>query len=122
MLDNQAHLEFGKALKDLIQNTDKRVAVIASGDLSHCLTEDAPAPYSSQGKIFDEQIVKLVENCDATSLVNLDSKLVEQAAECGLRSILILMGIVSDMNCHPEIFSYEGPFGVGYLVAEIKLT
>jgi aromatic ring-opening dioxygenase LigB subunit len=121
MLDNQAHVEFGKALKDLILNTDKRVAVIASGDLSHALTEDAPAPFAPEGKIFDEKIVKIIENCDIASLVNLDHELVEKAAECGLRSILILAGIVSDMNCQAEVLSYEGPFGIGYLVAEIKL-
>jgi len=121
MLDNQAHLEFGKALHDLILNTDKRVAVIASGDLSHALTEDAPASFAPEGKIFDEKIIKLIENCDTTSLVNMDHELVERAAECGLRSILILAGILSDVNCRGEILSYEGPFGVGYMVAEIKL-
>lgn len=122
MLDNQAHYEFGKSLKDLILKTEKRVAVIASADLSHCLTKDSPAPYNPEGKVFDEKLIKIIESCDSLSLVNLDSKLIESAEECGLRSILILFGIIGDMQCQPEILSYEYPFGVGYLVANIKIS
>ncbi|MFA6228106.1 MAG: AmmeMemoRadiSam system protein B [Patescibacteria group bacterium] len=120
MLDNQAHVEFGKGLKELILNTDKRVAVIASGDLSHCLTKNAPVPYNPAGNDFDQTLIELVKKCDTQGITNIDHKLVSDAAECGLRSILILSGIISDMKCQPEVLSYEGPFGVGYLVAEVK--
>lgn len=122
MLDNQAHYEFGKALKELILNTDKRVAVVASGDLSHCLNESSPAPFHSDGKIFDEKTIRLIETNDAMSLINMDQKMIENAKECGLRSILILSGITSGINCQPEILSYEAPFGVGYLVAQLKIN
>jgi len=121
MLDSQAHFEFGKALKDLILNSDKRVAVIASGDLSHCLSENSPAKCNPAGKIFDEKIISLLVACDLLSLVNLDHKLIEDASECGLRSILILAGILNDISCKPEILSYEAPFGIGYMVAEVIL-
>ena len=45
-----------------------------------------------------------------------DDKFIEQAGECGLRSFLILLGALSKINYQPELLSYEGPFGVGYLV------
>ncbi|MEI6627387.1 MAG: class III extradiol dioxygenase subunit B-like domain-containing protein, partial [bacterium] len=45
MLDNLTHVEFGKALKEIILSTDKRIAILASGDLSHCVTKKAPLPY-----------------------------------------------------------------------------
>lgn len=122
MLDNQTHYEFGRALKDVILNSDKRIAVIASGDLSHCLTKESPAPYNPDGKIFDEKLVKNIEKLDFMSLINIDSKMTDNAKECGLRSILILAGIISDMNCQPEIISYEAPFGVGYLTANINFN
>ena len=47
----------------------------------------------------------------------MDERLVSVAGECGLRSILILLGILSGNKIKPEVLSYEGPFGVGYLVA-----
>ncbi|MFA6919046.1 MAG: AmmeMemoRadiSam system protein B [Patescibacteria group bacterium] len=121
LLDNVAHFEFGKALKELIMDTDKRIAVIASGDMSHCLTESAPLPYSSSGKEFDEKIIKLLEDNDYQGIVHIDPQLVKKASECGLRSILILLGILNNINCKTEIVSYEAPFGVGYLVANFKL-
>jgi len=46
-----------------------------------------------------------------------------EAGECGLRSFCFLLGILeaSGISWQPEILSYEGPFGVGYLVANFKL-
>ena len=121
MLDSQAHFEFGRALKDLILNSDKRIAVIASGDLSHCLAENSPAKCHPDGQAFDEKIINLIVSCDLLSLVNLDPKLADNAQECGLRSILILAGILNDISCKPEVLSYEAPFGIGYMVAEVIL-
>lgn len=122
MLDNQTHYEFGRALKDVILNSDKRIAVIASGDLSHALADDSPAPFNPDGKIFDEKLIKNIQACDSLSIINMDTKLTENAKECGFKSILILMGILADMKCQPEILCYESPFGVGYLTAHINLN
>lgn len=121
LLDHQTHLEFGKGLKEIIMSSPKRVAVIASGDLSHCLTEKAPAPFNPAGKEFDEKIINLIKGGDVQGLINLDQKLIEQAMECGFRSILILFGILNNINYQSTILSYEAPFGVGYLVANFKL-
>jgi len=116
-----AHLEFGKNLKEAILNTAKRIAVIASGDLSHCLTENAPAKFNPAGKEFDDMLIKLLKKEDAQGIVNLDKILIENAAECGLRSILILLGILNHIKFQTKILSYEAPFGVGYLVANLEL-
>ena len=120
MLDLQAHYDFGKALREVILNTDKRVAVIASGDLSHSLSKDSPAGFNPDGKIFDETVVKLVAEGRFSNLINLDDKLIENAAECGLRSLAILGGLLSGINCHYDIISYEAPFGIGYLTAQCR--
>jgi len=121
LLDYQKHLEFGKIIKEEILKSNKKIAVIASGDLSHRLTFDAPAGYSPKGKIFDEQLIKFLKNKATNSILKMDPKLIEEAGECGLRSIIILLGILQDLNYQPEILSYEGPFGVGYLVMNFKL-
>ncbi len=120
-LDRPAHLEFGKALKETIADSNQRVAVVASGDLSHCLTENAPVPFNPAGKKFDEKLIELLKNQDIQGIINLDSKLVKEAAECGFRSILILLGILNNVNFNTEILSYQAPFGVGYLTANFKL-
>ena len=122
LLPLEKHFEFGKFLyRQLIKNR-KRVAVVASGDLSHKLTKDAPAGFSPRGKEFDKTLVELLKNKRAEEILKLDSELVEEAGECGLRSIAILLGIFDEINYTPEILSYEGPFGVGYMVANLKIS
>lgn len=120
-LDRKTHADFGYIIKDAVFNTNKRVAVLASGDLSHALTTDSPAGYNAAGVEFDEKIQTLLSTGNAAGMVQLDPKLIESAAECGLRSFLILMGVLNGINYTYKSYSYEGPFGVGYLVANFVL-
>ncbi len=108
---------FGETIRTAADNLGKKVAVIASGDLSHRLTLDAPAGYNPEGKKFDEELARLVKANDAEGIMNMDPNLIEAAGECGLRSVIILMGALKGLDVTPEVLSYEGPFGVGYMVA-----
>lgn len=121
MLDFSSHLAFGSLLRDVTLQTNKRIALIASGDLSHRLTEDAPAGYSPQGKTFDELIVRLLKEKKAEEILKINPELAEGAGECGFRSLLILLGALQNLEYKIYVHSYEGPFGVGYLVAQFEL-
>src|SRR5665647_2406328 len=91
---------------------------LASGDLSHALTHSAPALYDPRGKLLDDEVVRLLGAGDFVGLGRMDPILLEGAAECGLRSFMALGGFLGDdATVEPEILSYEGPFGVGYMVA-----
>ncbi len=120
MLDHKTHFDFGGRLKDVVVNHGKRIAVIASGDLSHRLTSDAPAGFSPKGKEFDEKIIELISTKNAVGTLNLNEEFVDEAKECGFHCILMLMGLMEKINYTPEILSYEGPLGVGYMVANFK--
>lgn len=120
-LDPQEHIRFGALLKDIIMASDKRIAVIASGDLSHCLTQDAPSGYNKAGEAFDAQICEIAAKKDVHTLTHIDQQLVADADECGYRSLLILMGILNDVECGYVQHSYEYPFGIGYLVGQYIL-
>lgn len=121
-LDNKTHFDFGYEIKHLVEPQNKRIAVIASGDLSHALSDDAPAGFSENAKEFDGKIVELLKASNAEQIVNLDKELITSAHECGLKSLLILLGIIHNTNWQAEILSYEGPFGVGYLVCNFELN
>jgi AmmeMemoRadiSam system protein B len=116
--DLDFHFQFGQQLREILQAANQRIAVIASGDLSHRLTKEAPAGYHPDGKKFDKILVDLLKNKKFAEVLKLDRGLVENAGECGLRSIALLLGIIQDINFTPRLLSYEGPFGVGYLVME----
>lgn len=112
---------FGEIIRKAAEDTGRNIAVVASGDLSHRLSRGAPAGYHPRGKEFDEKLVEDLKNYSVEKILSIDEKLVYDAGECGLRSIIILFGCLSAFNVKPEILSYEGPFGVGYLVASFKL-
>lgn len=122
LLSYEKHIEFGEQLKELIINEDKKIAVIASADLSHRLAKDAPAGFSPNAKNFDKELIQLLKQKKTGGILNMDKNLIEEAGECGLRSILIMLGIIKDMNYDFQVLSYEAPFGVGYLVGEFKLA
>lgn len=115
------HFAFGKVIRETAEQLRKRVAVIASGDLSHRLLPGAPAGYDPMGKVFDRKLVDYLAKLDTSAVLNLDPDLIELAGECGLRSIVILLGAIDTLSVKPEILSYEGPFGVGYLVASFEI-
>lgn len=119
-LDAKTHTDFGYLLKEQILHTNKRVAVIASGDLSHALTTDAPAGFNPEGAIFDKKIQEFLSTRNTAGLIQMEST-ITNAAECGFRSFLILMGVLRDINYTFESYAYEGPFGVGYLTANFVL-
>ncbi|HAA90094.1 MAG: Uncharacterized protein XD63_0852 [Thermoanaerobacterales bacterium 50_218] len=112
---------FGKVVARVCAATQRRVALVASGDLSHRLIPGAPAGYDPQGKVFDEIIQEALSQMDVDRILNLPEDLIERAGECGLRPIIILLGALSGQKVESRIYSYEGPFGVGYLVAEFCL-
>lgn len=111
------HIRFGELLKEVIMNDDKRVAVIASGDLSHNL--DKISPYKEN---FDEQIKYFLQKRAIGNILQLDnSDLLKKSQECGYRSILILLGMIKEMNFKLDELTYEHPFGVGYLTGHFAL-
>lgn len=111
---------FGQALRRAIEARGLPAAVVASGDLSHRLIPGAPAGYSPRGAEYDRLLVELLREGRVEEILALDEELVEEAGECAYRSFLITLGTLSGESFRAEIFSYEGPFGVGYLVAELR--
>jgi len=111
-----------KLYKSKVRGLGPKVAIIASGDLSHCLKEDGPYGFNPDGPKFDKELIESLKKKDVEKILKLD-EMFPEAGECGLRSICFLLGILekSGINYKPEILSYEGPFGVGYLVANFKL-
>jgi aromatic ring-opening dioxygenase LigB subunit len=118
LLDSKSHLAFGAAIKEVIMNSDKRVAIIASADLSHALSDQSPAGHHVDGKKFDEQIISLLETRNTKGIADFDDQFVNHASACGYRSILLLLGVLQHMQYTFKNYTYETPFGVGYLTGQ----
>ena len=117
MQDNDKHLAFGRAIAQAAASIKRRVALVASGDLSHRLIVGGPYPFEPTAHLFDEQIVDAIATGNAARVIDLDEGLRNRAGECGYRSIVIALGGVDESPRDHQVLSYEGPFGVGYMVA-----
>jgi len=120
-LSLREHFYFGKKLKTLIEQYKKRVAVIASGDLSHTLDKKAPAGYSARASRFDQKIIEYIQNNKVADILNLKKELIEEVKPCGISSITILLGVLKGVNYEITNTTYEAPFGVGYLSMKIDI-
>jgi len=116
------HYRFGKLIQKVISKIEKKVIWIASGDLSHKLKADGPYGLTKEGPKFDQQITKAMETGDFMKFLEFDEDFCEKAAECGLRSFIMMAGALDGHSLNSNFLSYEGPFGVGYAVAAYELT
>jgi AmmeMemoRadiSam system protein A len=105
---------FGLAIERAASKTGRRIAILASGDLSHRLTRGAPAGYNPRGKDFDAKIIDILTRFEPCEAVLFPQDLAEDAGECGLRPIVMMLGCLDRYKVKSEFLSYEGPFGVGY--------
>jgi AmmeMemoRadiSam system protein B len=121
-LSNEDHLRFGECIRRAVESSERAVAFVASGDLSHRLTPDAPAGHNPQAHLFDEQVVASISANTPDSIVAIDPNLRRLAGECGYRSMLVAIGAEDTSNRDCEVLHYEAPFGVGYLVAQLART
>lgn len=119
----EEQLLFGQKLKEIINSYDKNIAIIASGDLSHRLKKKSPAGYSSKGPKFDNKLIEYLSDPTnaVENILKMDKKLITDAGECGLKPILITLGILDEVAWQPEVLAYQTDFGIGYLSLNFKL-
>jgi len=106
--------KIGQEIVRTAKELNYKIAVIASGDLSHRLKKGAPAGFNPDAHLFDEKLIQYFRDNDFQSILNFDPDLVEKAGECGLRPIATMLGTIAELDVETKVNSYEGPFGVGY--------
>jgi aromatic ring-opening dioxygenase LigB subunit len=113
----QENFDFGKQIAEHTDLADKRVVFIASGDLSHALTVNAPCGFAEEGAKLDVEITAALADGDFERLMLIPLELAENGKECGLRPFAMMAGVLHGLEITPKLHSYEGTFGVGYAVA-----
>ena len=113
-LSYQDHYHLGQLIRKTADELNRKVVIIASGDLSHKLKESGPYGYASEGPEFDHKVIEALSHGNFLDLMTMDYGFCERAAECGLRSFIIMAGALDCLSVKPTFYSYEGPFGVGY--------
>jgi aromatic ring-opening dioxygenase LigB subunit len=115
--DQKTVIALGETIAEAAGCTNRRVALIASGDMSHRLTIGAPLGYDPRGREFDAWLVNALRRGAYRDLLQLDPQLDESAAQDVIGPLLVVLAALEFSAAGSELLSYEGPFGVGYGVA-----
>jgi len=120
-LSFEEQYKFGTCIKRAIDKLGRKAVVIASGDMSHKL--GGSYGFSQFGVEHDKYVRESIEQSDIRRLFDIDPDVAENAAECGLRSVMIMCGALNGLNenVKSEVLCYEAPYGVGYMTAKFNI-
>ena len=108
------HYEYGMMIKHTVEELDRKVVYVASGDLSHKLQEYGPYGFAEEGPVYDERIMDVCSGARFGELFDFDENFCEKAAECGHKSFVIMAGALDGRAVESTQYSHEDVTGVGY--------
>lgn len=116
-LGNLDHYHAGQILAKAAGNLGRRVAVIASGDLSHCQKADSSYGYKTCGPAYDKEIMKIMGDGDFLKLVEMPEKVADEAMVCGHKPFCVMAGSFDGYAPNARALAHSAEFGVGYGIA-----
>lgn len=120
-LSKADHYSLGQRLAEVLKARPEKIALIATGTLSHRLKKNSPGGYSPKGARFDNRLIELLKDPEGLNkIINFDEKLADEAIERSLSQLSLLLGIIGD-NYQAKILSYQNDFGIGYLSVNFDL-
>ncbi|MDP1709281.1 MAG: AmmeMemoRadiSam system protein B [Candidatus Komeilibacteria bacterium] len=99
---------FGRDLREILENCQTRVAIISLGDLSR-----AKGKNTENAEEWDEELIHNLNAKNTDSILDVDFSKVDSFSMCGWRPLVMLLGVLSEVNYKVDILSYQQRFGVG---------
>ena len=110
----KVHYKLGTYIRRAADKLGRNTVIVASGDLSHKLKEDGPYGFDPAGPVYDEKIMEAAAKADFRGMLEFDEDLLDNAAECGHRSFVIMAGAFDGVAVKSEVLSHQDVTGVGY--------
>ena len=110
----QDHYRLGQIIQKVCCESGKRIAFVASGDLSHKLLAEGPYGLAEEGPKYDERIMDVMGAAFFGELFDFKEDFCNKAAECGHGSFCMMAGFLDGYDVKVRKLSHEGTFGVGY--------
>lgn len=107
--------KIGSQLREIIETSEKKYAILISGDLAHGHGRNETR---SDSEKFDGEVVEALKTGSLPKIFRWRNKQAEILEDI-MSQLIMLNEVLSDRSWQASIYSYEKPFDVGYLVAEI---
>jgi aromatic ring-opening dioxygenase LigB subunit len=113
------HIRFGQVLRQSVEQSGKRVALIASCDWAHAHIETGPYGYDPAAAPLDQEVVDLIKSNQLEKMAEFDADYIEAAKPDGIWQTLILAGAIPPEERKIEFLSYQVPTYFGLICAAI---
>jgi aromatic ring-opening dioxygenase LigB subunit len=120
LLPRSAMVAFGAAIATAAARSGRRIAFVASCDWAHTHRASGPYGFHPAAAEVDRLVLQAIQENDPGRLVDLDERLVQDAAIDGLWQTLMLAGALTHTPMRGEVLSYEAPTYFGMLVASFS--
>jgi len=117
-LSLQTHYDFGRAIGHVINESDKRIAFIASADQGHAHNSEGPYGFNPASVKYDTWMKDIIRNGNLDELLNVDIKMVEDGKPDSLWPTTILAGVLRENPMKARLLSYEINVYFGIMCAE----
>lgn len=116
------HQKLGEVIAEVAEKSEKKVTLIASGELSHQVSKSSPHGFSPAGVEWDEKITQNLSAGNFEEILQQDVFELDEIEECGFRSLVVLLSAFTKIPHKHELLSYEAPGGIGCAVELIERT
>ncbi len=108
---------FGKDLREVLESTSKRVAVVSLGDMSRTTKKT-----ETIGRKIDIDLIQHIHEYDTDTFLSHPDYQNSSFSVCAYRPLAILLGILDDMKYSLDVLRYEQKFGVGMMVGRFNFA
>jgi len=120
LLPYQMHYDFGRAIGQVLRESEKRIALIASADQGHAHDVNGPYGYDPASAEYDAWMQEMIRSNRLDQLLAADPKLVENGKPDSLWPTLVLAGALEENPMQGKFLSYEVNVYFGILCAEFQ--
>ena len=103
-LPAKEHYHFGTLLKQTVDESSKRIGILAAGDVS-------------LNHLADIRLI--LEEKSTASLLKLQPELNGHDNDASYQPLAMLFGVLDGIPAHTDIISIESPFAIGYVIANL---
>lgn len=116
-LPRKTLVDFGRAVAEAGEESEKRIAVICSADQGHGHSADGPYGFAEQSAPYDEAYCRAVADGDIARMLDWEEEWIETALPDSFWQTIMLQGALQHVPMSPELLSYEAPTYFGMACA-----
>lgn len=108
------HYQAGEILTEAASKLGRKIAVIGSGDLSHCQKAGTHYGFKAGGPQYDKKIMEIMSGAHFDELLAMNEKEADDAMACAQKPFAFMAGTLDRTSSVPEYLGHSAEFGVGY--------